>query len=301
MKRRIFVSATVKRHMTKQQSSMRDAIIKRIKAEDLDVQIFDVGGIRDRRWTPQSCVEVMRTCQGAVLIGFPRWKSSDHGKSVRLASEFLQYEGVLARTMGLPILTIVEEGIEERGVIASPLKIPRKADETWLEAPEFDVGLQDWLRQIKRRDDVFLGYCSKASSIADLVSKHLQGKGLRVRDWSKHFRHARIILDELEEAARDCSCAIFVFSGDDKLHGTKKVAAPRDNVIFETGYFMYARGRDRVLILRAGAAKMPADLGGVIYTPWATRKRASRKKASVTDEMSASVKKELDAFINSIS
>jgi len=42
-------------------------------------------------------------------------------------------------------------------------------------------------------------------------------------------------------------------------------AVPRDNVVFEAGYFAAAKGRDRVLIIKEEGAKMPADLGGNIY------------------------------------
>ena len=42
-------------------------------------------------------------------------------------------------------------------------------------------------------------------------------------------------------------------------------AAPRDNVVFEAGYFVSAKGKERVLIVREKGAKMPADLGGDIY------------------------------------
>ena len=41
--------------------------------------------------------------------------------------------------------------------------------------------------------------------------------------------------------------------------------APRDNVIFEMGHFMEAKGRDWVLVIREKGAKMPADIGSGIY------------------------------------
>ena len=41
--------------------------------------------------------------------------------------------------------------------------------------------------------------------------------------------------------------------------------APRDNVVFEAGYFMSAKGQERCLIVREGHPKMRADLGGDIY------------------------------------
>jgi predicted nucleotide-binding protein len=42
-------------------------------------------------------------------------------------------------------------------------------------------------------------------------------------------------------------------------------AAPRDNVVFEAGYFVSAKGPRNSVIIRVGNAKMPADLGGAIY------------------------------------
>jgi predicted nucleotide-binding protein len=41
-------------------------------------------------------------------------------------------------------------------------------------------------------------------------------------------------------------------------------ASPRDNVVFEAGVFVNAKGKDRVLIVREEGSKMPADLGGDI-------------------------------------
>jgi len=49
------------------------------------------------------------------------------------------------------------------------------------------------------------------------------------------------------------------------------MAAQRDNVVFEAGYFVHAKGHRRVLVIRESgrkrSAKMPADLGGAIYAP----------------------------------
>ena len=56
-----------------------------------------------------------------------------------------------------------------------------------------------------------------------------------------------------------------MFSEDDPLEGTEGGAAPRDNVVFEAGYFMSSKGSERCLIVRRGEAKMPADVGGAIY------------------------------------
>ena len=266
MARRVFVSSPTKKHLTERQRRIGEAIVERIRAENLIDQIFDVGGIADRVWSPEDCFEVMRKCCGAVLIGFPRWVASERGKPVKLTTEFVHYEGVLARAMRLPILTIIEEGIAERGVIEHPVKIPEEEDESWANSDDFNTHFNAWLAKLRKRHDVFLGYCSKAQDIADAVDAHLSELGLSVRNWRTDFNYGRSIIGEIEAAARDCSCAIFIFSEDDEqMLGTERFAAPRDNVIFETGLFLNARGRDRVMIIREGNAKMPADLGGIIY------------------------------------
>jgi predicted nucleotide-binding protein len=73
------------------------------------------------------------------------------------------------------------------------------------------------------------------------------------------------ILNEIEAPAARCSCGIFLFGKNDPLQGMDGGAAPRDNVVFEVGYFMNAKSPDRCLIIREDNAKMPADLGGAIY------------------------------------
>ncbi len=46
---------------------------------------------------------------------------------------------------------------------------------------------------------------------------------------------------------------------------------PRDNVVFEAGYFSALKGKAKVLIVRESGAKMPADLGGDIYAALANK------------------------------
>jgi predicted nucleotide-binding protein len=56
---------------------------------------------------------------------------------------------------------------------------------------------------------------------------------------------------------------------------------PRDNVVFEAGYFINAEGKDRVLIVREASAKLPADLGGDIYASLKTKTNIHPIKATV--------------------
>jgi len=103
-----------------------------------------------------------------------------------------------------------------------------------------------------------------AKKLKTYLSKSLQ---LSVLDWATDFDPARTILQQIETAAERCSAGVFLFTADDLLAAdtAKARAVPRDNVVFEAGYFSAAKGKARTLIVLQDGAKLPADLGGDIY------------------------------------
>ena len=149
---------------------------------------------------------------------------------------------------------------------------PQDADEAWLGEATFKHRFTLWLDQLRARRDIFLGYCSKARNTANAINLFLKSQGATVLDWAE-FSGGGNILDEIEKASASCSAGIFLFTKDELLKDSSAEqapidrAAPRDNVVFEAGYFTQAKGRERVLIIRQEGAKMPADVGGTIYLP----------------------------------
>lgn len=107
--------------------------------------------------------------------------------------------------------------------------------------------------------------------MASEIRSYLENKNFNVLDWAKDFRPAgATILEEIEKAAHRCRCGVFLFTKDDELEKNARAkasftAVPRDNVLLEAGYFTQALGKDRVAVVREKDAKMPADLGGIIY------------------------------------
>lgn len=69
-----------------------------------------------------------------------------------------------------------------------------------------------------------------------------------------------------QAAARSIG-GIFLFTKDDDLadQGVVDTSVPRDNVVFEAGYFIGLKGKRNVLFIREADSNMPADLGGDIY------------------------------------
>ena len=114
---------------------------------------------------------------------------------------------------------------------------------------------------------MFLGYCSGSSNTAAAVKRYLLSLGATVLDWQTDLIPGRTILEQIEQAASRCKGGIFLFTQDDDLvnPSKKEIAAPRDNVVFEAGYFIGVKGKRNVLVVRETGSKMPADLGGDIY------------------------------------
>jgi predicted nucleotide-binding protein len=145
------------------------------------------------------------------------------------------------------------------------LRAPAGAGPEWLQTAYAKPQIDAWIDAVKRIDDVFLAYSSNARATANDIHKFLSSRGVSIRDWEIDFAPGPTILDELLEASRNCIGAIMLLTKDDELLGDESFAAPRDNVIFEMGMFMEAKGRERVLVVREQGAKMPADIGGGIY------------------------------------
>jgi len=267
MEKRVFVSATLNKSLDERRRLLKAAVLAKIREAGYAPQEFFESGIPENlAWSFENADRVMRKCVGAVVFGFPRWTAS----GLTVLTPYNHYEGAVAITYGLPLLLLREQGVDDAGVVwtggGKPITfVPEDADENWLKSDEFTKRFNGWLRELDARKDVFLGYCSKSAGTAAQIQLRLEKLGASVLNWAMDFRAGVSILDEIENARAACSCGIFLFSEDDPLEGTAGGAAPRDNVVFEAGYFMSSKGSERCLIVRHGEAKMPADVGGAIY------------------------------------
>jgi hypothetical protein len=284
IKRRIFVSVPADDHLTEQQRDLVHSLLKLISDAGFEPQRFLYSGLpASMGWNFQTVDEVMRRCVGAVVFAFPRWvlpNTDPKAEPIALATEYNHYEGAVANTLGLPTLTVAERGIENRGIAwtggGRPIVFtPKNVDRSWLNQETFRHRFTLWIDELKQRRDVFLGYCSKARDTANAVNLFLTKLGVSVLDWAD-FSAGGNILDEIERASSICTSGIFLFTQDDTLEeAAGDRAAPRDNVVFEAGYFTQSKGRQRVLVIRENGTKMPADIGGNIYLPLADRRDIS--------------------------
>lgn len=280
---RVFVSAALEKNLSPPQRAIQSAFLDMVEAAGLEPQLVGVRGLPIKMaWNFAGAEDIIARCQGAAVLALARYRESTAGgEPLLFATEYNHYEGALAVARRLPILIVAEDGIPNRGIAYRGggkfiVSLPPGAKPDWLLGKEFKPYFDDWVKSVRARPDVFLGYCSRAQATANAILLHLQNVlKVSVLNWAVDFDPGPSILQRIEEAAEQCHCGIFLFTKDDtppagKIKGAK--ALPRDNVVFEAGYFMHAKGPERVLIVLENGAKMPADLGGNIFAALANRK-----------------------------
>lgn len=166
---------------------------------------------------------------------------------------------------GLPTLVLVQRDVLRRVVFDGSFggyvgQFPADAGVGWLHTDEFLVPFKYWTDQLRERRDIFLGYCSSSASTAAQIKRYLASQNASVLDWQSDFIPGRTIIDQIEEAASRSIAGIFLFTKDDDLANPSEAhqSVPRDNVVFEAGYFSGLKGKRNVLIVREAGSKMPA-------------------------------------------
>jgi hypothetical protein len=268
--KRVFLSVPRDHNLNERQRALKRAIIKELLRKGLEPQEFQVSGLPLRSpYTFSAVRDIMVRCHGVLILAFARWRDPRE-EGLALPTVWNHFEGAFAVALKKETLVITEDDVADDGITWAGggqliLTAPSDGDAIWLETTDVRVQLDAWMDAVNRSDDIFLAYCSQARATASDINKFLTSKGVSIRDWELAFAPGGTILDELLEASRNCLAAIMLLTKDDEIPGDERNAAPRDNVIFEMGMFMEAKGRERVLVVREEGAKMPADIGGGIY------------------------------------
>jgi len=125
---------------------------------------------------------------------------------------------------------------------------------------------------------IFIGSSSEAAdktnpnkNILLKIAGILKGAKMEPLPWNRTpsiFKAGLSTLENLEELIkRECvGAAVFIYSGDDNTwYRGEKCSVPRDNVVFEHGFFTGKLGRTKAIIIKVGNAKIPSDLLGITH------------------------------------
>jgi predicted nucleotide-binding protein len=84
---------------------------------------------------------------------------------------------------------------------------------------------------------------------------------------SEKANRGKTLIEKIESNS-DVGAAIALFTKDDKgaLKDDDLQPRARQNVVFETGYFMGKLGREKVVVISEEGVEMPSDLQGIVWT-----------------------------------
>ena len=117
------------------------------------------------------------------------------------------------------------------------------------------------------RPILFVGCSTETLEIAREVQTALDHDPIVVELWTDGiFGAGSFPVESLEQELARVDFAVLVLSPDDIVISRDSVSdAPRDNIVFELGFFMGALGRSRTFLLvpRGIELKLPTDLMGL--------------------------------------
>ena len=100
------------------------------------------------------------------------------------------------------------------------------------------------------------------------VARIIEKQGIEAVILSEKANKGSTIIEKFENYC-DVGGAICLFTADDlgkAKNEEKNNTRARQNVVFETGFFMGKLGRDHIVILADQGIEIPSDLSGVVYT-----------------------------------
>lgn len=119
----------------------------------------------------------------------------------------------------------------------------------------------------REKVEIFVISSVEALPIARAIQTALEHDPYRVIVWTDGvFRAGKYTMESLEGALTTADFAVAIAQPDEEVSSRDTVVrAPRDNVIFELGYFMGRLGRQRAVLFepRGDEVELPSDLSGV--------------------------------------
>ncbi len=116
---------------------------------------------------------------------------------------------------------------------------------------------------------VFVGSSSEAKAVDMQIREIIEDCDVLVRPWRGVFKPGEYGLESLSKISHEVDAAVLIATNDDETwYRGKKTTSPRDNIIFETGLFIRALGRERVGVIvvkneEGNYPKLPTDMLGL--------------------------------------
>lgn len=168
-------------------------------------------------------------------------------------------------------ITAIKDGVVGRLTEPNLVAIGKRHPEIWRfiakELARRLIQRNCFIADAREKIRIFIISSAEALTIARAVQNSFEHDDFHVSLWTNDVFKASSYPIESLEAELDASDFAIAIAQPDDLVTTrgKEAATPRDNVIFELGFFMGRLGRQRALLLepRGEAVKLPTDLSGI--------------------------------------
>ena len=129
-----------------------------------------------------------------------------------------------------------------------------------------DDGLDKHVGKESNFEEIFLVY-GHDEGLKNSVARVIESQGITPIILDELCSSGSTIIEKIEEKS-DVKAAVCLFTADDVCTDEKSNSEyrARQNVVFETGYFIGRIGRKNVIIIKGGDVSLPSDLQGVLYT-----------------------------------
>jgi hypothetical protein len=117
---------------------------------------------------------------------------------------------------------------------------------------------------------IFIGSSTLNLNVARAMSDCLEGRNFRSLVWDEGLlQQGESIFDGLLRHSKAVEFGVFIWGASDvTITGGQTIPAARDNVVFETGLFLGALGKERTFMVvdRSMPVRIPSDFEGITRT-----------------------------------
>ena len=125
-------------------------------------------------------------------------------------------------------------------------------------------------KKLPKKNSVFVVH-GHDEGLKQSVARFLEKIGVSPVILQEQINSGMTLIEKFEDFAELAGFAVVLMTPDDygypKEQEQLKKYRPRQNVIFELGYFLAKLGRDRTIVLTKGDLELLSDFSGVVYEP----------------------------------
>jgi len=184
--------------------------------------------------------------------------------------EYKKFEQISYYEMDFAAINGFPPSIDKIEVCKKGLLLAKSMLETFLDDILPNAGVSGEMELLQPRINyqrVFIVH-GHDGELKQSVARVIEKQGIEAIILTEQANQGKTIIEKFENYS-DVGGAVCLFTADDicknPKDGSEKTRA-RQNVVFETGYFIGALGRDHIVILADHGVEMPSDLSGFVRT-----------------------------------